>query len=157
MKIRTRVWLLLGLLMLGIMVLDLSLSYRSIAQEQLQEQTTDVHTIRAMLMAMRRVYHKQFIDSGLPVDDRTVGFLPAHALGRISRDYANWDGSGISFNNVSDRPRNPANRADRFELEAMAWFRANIQGRRTPSGDQRRCRSGLDALHRALVDRALLP
>ncbi|HXE37526.1 MAG TPA: response regulator, partial [Azonexus sp.] len=37
----------------------------------------------------------------------------------------NWNDSGISFNNVSDRPRNPDNQADRFELDAMAWFRAN--------------------------------
>ncbi len=118
-------WLVLGLVMGSVLTLDLAVRYQRIAAEQLGEQRVDVHTIRAMLMAMRRVYHKQFLDSGLPVTDKTVGFLPAHALSRISKDFPNWDKSGITFNNVSDRPRNPGNQADRFELEAMAWFRAN--------------------------------
>lgn len=118
-------WLVLGAIVALVLTLDLFVRYQRISDEQLQEQITDIHTIRAMLMSMRRIYHKQFIESGLPVDGKTVGFLPAHALGRISKDYPNWDNSGISFNNVSDRPRNPDNQADRFELEAMDWFRAN--------------------------------
>ena len=125
MKLRTKMWLVLGLVMGSVLTLDLTVRYQRIVAEQLEEQTDDVHTIRGMLMATRRVYHKQFLDSGLPVTDKTVGFLPAHALSRISKDFPNWDKSGISFNNVSDRPRNPDNQADRFELEAMAWFRAN--------------------------------
>jgi signal transduction histidine kinase/CheY-like chemotaxis protein/HPt (histidine-containing phosphotransfer) domain-containing protein len=118
-------WLVLGLVMSIVLAFDLSIRYQRITAEQIQEQTSDVHAIRGMLMAMRRVYHKQFIDSGLPVNEQTVGFLPAHALSRISKEFPHWDDSGISFNNVSDRPRNPDNQADRFELEAMAWFRAN--------------------------------
>ncbi len=125
MKIRTKMWLILGSVMALLLMLDLTLRYQRISQEQLEKQTVDARTIRSMLMSMRRVYHQQFIDSGLAVTAQTIGFLPAHALGQISRDYPNWDKSGISFNNVSDRPRNPKNQADRFELAAMDWFRAN--------------------------------
>ena len=125
MKIRTRMWLTLGALMAVVLALDLTVRYQRISAEQFKEQRVDAYTIRSMLMSMRRVYHKQFIDSGLAITSKTVGFLPAHAIGRISKDYPNWEKSGISFNNVSDRPRNPDNLADRFELEAMDWFRAN--------------------------------
>ena len=125
MKIRTKIWLALGVVVTLMLTLDLVWRYHRIAEEQRAEQTTDVHTIRAMLMSVRRIYHQQFLDSGLPVTNKTVGFLPAHSLGRIARDFPNWDNSGITFNNVSDRPRNPENQADRFELEAMAFFRAN--------------------------------
>ncbi|HJV93658.1 MAG TPA: DUF3365 domain-containing protein, partial [Azonexus sp.] len=125
MKLRTKIWLVLGIVVVLVMTLDLTVRYQRIAREQFEEQIADVRTIRGMLMSMRRIYHKQFIDSGLPVNGKTVGFLPAHALGRISKDFPNWNDSGISFNNVSDRPRNPDNQADRFELDAMAWFRAN--------------------------------
>ncbi|WP_265949344.1 c-type heme family protein [Dechloromonas sp. A34] len=127
MKLRTKIWLVLGIVVVLVMTIDLTVRYQRIGREQLQEQIADVRTIRGMLMSMRRVYHKQFIDSGLPVNSQTVGFLPAHALGRISKDFPNWNDSGISFNNVSDRPRNPDNQADRFELDAMAWFRANAK------------------------------
>ena len=105
--------------------MELTLSWRDILAEQRVEQEFDVQSMRALLMATRRVYHLQFIASGLPVDERTVGFLPAHAMSRISADYANWTDNGYRFNNVSDRPRNPANQADRFELAAMDYFRAN--------------------------------
>lgn len=70
----------------------------------------DVHAIRGILMATRRVYHQQFMDSGLPVTEPTIGFLPAHAMGRISAEYRAWNDNGYRFNNVSDRPRNPAKR-----------------------------------------------
>ncbi|MEW8508457.1 MAG: EAL domain-containing protein [Candidatus Thiodiazotropha sp.] len=81
--------------------------------------------IRGTLMAMRRVYHHQFLDSGLPLTDKTIGFLPAHALNKISKDFANWETSGFSFNNVSDLPRNPSQLADAVELEAILDFRAH--------------------------------
>ncbi len=139
MKLRTKMWLVLGLVVAAVLTIDIVAAYQKIAADHRAEQEFDAKTIRAMLMATRRVYQQQFLASGLPVNDETVGFLPAHALSRISRDFSHWDASGIVFNNVSDRPRNPANRADRFELEAMEWFRANPQAeeRMLPIRDDR--------------------
>lgn len=108
-----------------VLVTDLSISYRKLAAELRKETEIDARAVYGYMMATRRVYQQLFVASGLPVNDRTVGFLPAHSFSRISRDFANWNDSGIIFNNVSDRPRNPGNQADRFELEDMAWFRAN--------------------------------
>lgn len=124
-------WLTLGVVLGIILSLDIGLTWHKINHDQRVEQESDVEAIRAFMMATRRVYHQQFIASGLPVNDKTVGFLPAHAMSRISADYKNWTDNGYYFNNVSDRPRNPGNRADRFELAAMAYFRAN------PKAEQR--------------------
>lgn len=99
--------------------------YRSTKQNSLNDRVNEARNIRNILMATRRVYHHQFLDSGIALTDKTIGFLPAHALGEISRDFANWSKSGMSFNNVSDRPRNPDNAADALELEAMDYFRSN--------------------------------
>ncbi len=74
-------------------------------------------------MALRNVYQKQFIKHDIPITKKTLGFLPAHSISRISKDFRNWVGTGLSFNNVSDVPRNPGNMADSLELEAMAHFR----------------------------------
>jgi len=130
-KLRARMWLTLGVVLGIILSLDIGLTWHKINHDQRVEQESDVEAIRAFMMATRRVYHQQFIASGLPVNDKTVGFLPAHAMSRISADYKNWTDNGYYFNNVSDRPRNPGNRADRFELAAMAYFRAN------PKAEQR--------------------
>lgn len=81
--------------------------------------------VRNVLMATRRVYQHQFIDNDLPINEKTLGLLPAHALHRISNDLQHWDKSGFTFNNVSDQPRNPFNKADAIEMAAIEHFRAN--------------------------------
>ena len=118
-------WLVLGGVLCTMLALDISIAWRTINRDQRSEQEVDIGAIRAFMMATRRVYHQQFLASGLPVNENTVGFLPAHAMSRISSDYKNWTDNGYYFNNVSDRPRNPDNRADRFESAAMDYFRAN--------------------------------
>ncbi len=125
MTLRAKMWLVLGLVLLAVLALDLTTSWRKIQADQRIEQELDVQAMRALLMATRRVYHQQFINSELPVNEKTIGFLPAHSMARISQDYANWTNNGYRFNNVSDRPRNPANQADHFELAAMDFFRNN--------------------------------
>ena len=137
MKLRLKMWLALAGVLGLILTIDLSLTYRRIANDHRIEQERDVHELRAFMMAVRRIYHQQFIASGLPVNDDTIGFLPAHAMSRIAEDYGNWTNSGIRFNNVSDKPRNPGNLADRFELAAMDYFRENpaIKERMQPIRD----------------------
>jgi diguanylate cyclase (GGDEF)-like protein/PAS domain S-box-containing protein len=126
-KLKVKIWLLLGALLGVVLALDLTASYHKFKAESRAELEYDAKTIYGFMMATRRIYQKQFVASGLPVNDSTIGFLPAHSFLRISRDFANWNKNGIVFNNVSDRPRNPANQADRFETEAIRWFTANTQ------------------------------
>lgn len=125
MKLQTKIWLGTAVVITIIMCLDMVQGYRSIEAGVRENLDKEARIIRAMLMATRRVYHAQFLASGLPLDDQTLGFLPAHALPRISADFPNWFNEGLSFNNVSDRPRNQGNKADANELVAMQWFRAN--------------------------------
>jgi diguanylate cyclase (GGDEF)-like protein len=127
MKLKTKIWISLGLLVTAMLALDLGVSYHRLVRELRDEARHDARTVFGFMMATRRVYQRQFVESGLPVTDATIGFLPAHSFSRISKDFANWNKSGIFFNNVSDVPRNPENQADRFELEDMAYYRANIR------------------------------
>jgi diguanylate cyclase (GGDEF)-like protein len=124
-KLKLQIWLLLGALMGVVLTVDLTIGYNKLVYELNAENEYDARTIYGLMMATRRIYQQQFVDSGLPVNEATVGFLPAHSMSRIAKDFANWNDSGILFNNVSDQPRNPGNRADRFEMEAIDWFRAN--------------------------------
>jgi len=125
MKLRGKIWLLTFAIITLIVAADAILGYRNIESGIRTQLERDAKDIRAMLMATRRIYQKQFLTSNLPINEQTIGLLPAHALSRISRDFPNWSKSGMTFNNVSDRPRNPDNQADADELEDMAWFRAN--------------------------------
>ncbi len=127
MKLKLKIWLILGLVMLLLLALFSLAEIHEAEEAARAELHRQALELRAVVMAMRRVYHQQFQLSGLPLNEQTLGFLPAHAMSRISADIHNWSGSRVRFNNVSDRPRNPANQADANELAAMAWHRANIR------------------------------
>jgi len=127
MKIQTKLLIFIGIILLfsfiGIQLINYQTTKRDVEANLLEQ----AENVRNILMATRRVYHEQFINSGIPLNEKTVGFLPAFALSRISQDFSNWAESnsniGFSFNNVSDQPRNPTQAANAIELEAMAYFR----------------------------------
>lgn len=82
-------------------------------------------SLKDYFISMRYVYHQQFLKSGLEVNDTTIGFLPAHASTLISDKFAELSKDNIIMRNVTDRPRNPKNMADAFELEAIEYFKNN--------------------------------
>ena len=131
MYLQTKLLLAIGLAFLAAFgALEYYAYQRDKAQIE-QQILSEARAIRGVLMATRRVYHHQFLDSDLPLNDDTLGFLPAHALSRISRQFSSWVDTGLSFNNVSDRPRNPDNAADPVEMEAIRYFRKH------PDADER--------------------
>jgi len=125
MKLQSKIWFGCSVVVALVMSIDLTVGYRNVQSEVQAHASEDARTVQALLMATRRVYHQQFLDSGIELTERTIGFLPAHAMSRISADLSNWLKTGLRFNNVSDRPRNADSAADPLELADMAWFRAN--------------------------------
>jgi hypothetical protein len=81
--------------------------------------------LKNYFISMRNIYHHQFLDSGIDLNDSTLGFLPAHASTLISDKFAELSKDGTSIRNVTDRARNPKNKADKFELEAIEYFKNN--------------------------------
>ena len=79
-------------------------------------------SLQTYFISMRYVYHHQFLDSKLDLNDSTVGFLPAHAASLISDEFSKRSEDGISIRNVSDHPRNPTNQANRYERDAIRYF-----------------------------------
>ena len=125
MKLRTK----LLLILISVFLLTFSavefFRYQSIKAGVVSELRREARNVRDILMATRRIYHRQFLDSGIPLTEKTLGFLPAHSLSRISNDFQNWTKNNLYFNNVSDRPRNPNNAADPIETEAITYYREN--------------------------------
>lgn len=80
-------------------------------------------SLKDYFISMRYVYHQQFLNSGLDVNETTVGFLPAHASTLISDKFSELSSDGVTIRNVTDRPRNPKNMADEFELQAIEYFK----------------------------------
>ncbi len=129
MRLVYKIWLGIGVALLAALAVMAWFGYqhsqRSVEATLLEEG----RSLHGVLMAMRRTYQRQFLASGLELDARTVGFLPAHAMPRIAHDFQAFDRRGVRFNNVSDRARNPANQADAVEMAAMRYFRAHPEAK----------------------------
>lgn len=82
-------------------------------------------SLKDYFVSMRYAYHQQFIKSGIDLNDSTIGFLPAHASTLISDKFSEISKDKITIRNVTDRPRNPKNKADNFELIAIEYFKNN--------------------------------
>jgi len=83
------------------------------------------NNLKNYFLSMRNIYHHQFLNSGLDVNDTTIGFLPAYASTYISDKFVELSGDGTAIRNVTDRARNEKNQADKFELEAIEYFKKN--------------------------------
>ena len=125
MQIQTKLLLVIGISLFFIFIGVELVNYQNTKQEIKTSLQAQAEKVRSLLMAYRHVQQTAFLVNNIPLNDMTINCLPAYAIGRISEDYSNWDASGFSFNNVSDQPRNPKNTADKIELEAMDYFRAN--------------------------------
>lgn len=125
MRLQTRVLLVISTVFMLLFGVLEYYQYREQHKAILAQLMSEARTMAGILQATRRVYHQHFMESGLPVNDQTVGLLPAHAMSHISQDFLDFVKTGLSFNNVSDRARNPANAADPIERDAIQYFREN--------------------------------
>ena len=129
MKLVHKLWLGIGAVLLIALAMMAWFGYQHSRLSVESALMEEGRTLHGVLMAMRRTYQRQFLASGIALDERSVGFLPAHAMSRIAQDFEAFDQRGLRFNNVSDRARNPANQADALELEAIRYFRAQPEAR----------------------------
>ncbi len=125
MKLRSKLLLSFGLTLITTFSLVEFIGYRHTKIQIIADLRQDGMEVRDIILALRRVYQRQFIRSGLTINMDTIGFLPAHSMNRISNELQDMSAKGLVFKNVSDRPRNPDNQADKTELAAMTYFRAN--------------------------------
>ncbi len=127
MRLQTKLLAVFGAVFLSLYLAVEYHQYRQNRAAIVAQLLDEAEVIAGTLQAVRRVYQHQFIASGLPVNDATIGFLPAHAMPRISAEFLHFVRTGLSFNNVSDRARNAHNAADSVELEAINYFRADVE------------------------------
>ncbi|MBT6079443.1 MAG: histidine kinase, partial [Gammaproteobacteria bacterium] len=70
----------IGTIMLLAAVILAGYTYQGVKGDAYQHLYRESEAIYNFLMSVRRVYQKQFLESGIPLNDKTVGFLPAHSL-----------------------------------------------------------------------------
>jgi len=79
----------------------------------------------AFILAFRETYQDIFLRHHIPLDGRNIRLLPVATTGEISSRFSKYLADKARIRVVSDRPRNPKNRANRLEMEAIAFFRTH--------------------------------
>ena len=125
LNLSKRLFWLIAICVFGANVLVVFYLYQQAGNLAQMRAYSKAKTLQEYFISMRYVYHQQFLQSGIDLNDSTVGFLPAHASSRISEEFLQHSSQGISIKNVSDRPRNPQNKANALEKEAIAYFNQN--------------------------------
>lgn len=115
-------WIISVLVMLGLTV-DTIKRYSQTEEAIELEGYNRAKALNDYFLSMRYVYHQQFLNSGIDLNDSTIGFIPAHASTLISDEFSKKTTQGITIRNVSDRPRNQKNRADKLEMEFITYFK----------------------------------
>lgn len=124
-NLSVRLFWIVATLVLSIATIETLIRYKQTKDLIESRATTRAKALHDYFISMRYVYQQQFLNSGLDVNDTTVGFLPAHASTLISEEFSKLSKQGITVRNVSDRPRNPKNKADSLEVEMIRYFIAN--------------------------------
>ncbi len=124
MLLKTKILAVVAVVFLGHFAVAEYVSHQQVKADVINDIRDDARVVRGMVMALRAVYQKYIIEHKVPINDMTLGLLPAEALTRISLEFRNWVDSGLSFNNVIDTPRNPINMADEIEMEAIRYFKS---------------------------------
>ena len=101
--------------------------YEDMKTEVVADAKKEAHLLRDYMMSVRETYHKQFLASGIELNDKTLGFLPAHATTLVSNKFQKKNNYNFYIRNVSDTPRNPTNMADKEELKAIKYFKEHSE------------------------------
>ena len=105
------------------------LGYKTYEQYQRISHTQDVivqnetASLGEFISAFRQTYQELFLRYDIPIDDKTLNLLPVKTIQEISRRFSKRVKGDIVVRTVSDRPRNPDNMANAYELQMMEYFR----------------------------------
>nr|WP_321268342.1 EAL domain-containing protein [uncultured Sulfurimonas sp.] len=81
--------------------------------------------VDSLYVTHRNYYQNLYLNKIIKLDEKTLAGLPAFSAFEISKTFSKENGLNITMQTVSDRARNPKNQADKYELQAIQYFKDN--------------------------------
>ena len=82
-------------------------------------------TISALLMSLRKTYQDAFNDSHIEINEKTINLLPVKITKALACNFSNIINNNTTIRTVSNRPRNPNNKANKYENKIISFFNNN--------------------------------
>jgi len=99
--------------------------YHRIQETQKLIVLNESRSLSEFISAFRQTYQDFFLLYHIEVDENTINLLPVKTISEISNRFSSSVQGDVVIRTVSDRPRNPDNIANDFELEMIRYFKNN--------------------------------
>jgi len=110
--------------------------YQRIAQTQQLIVQNETKSLAHFITAFRQTYQDIFLEKNIEITEQTIHLFPVKTIKEISERFANSLKGDVIVRTVSDRPRNPQNMANSFEMEMIGYFKKH------PDKEERFLREG---------------
>jgi len=113
------------------LLLFIALGYKTYDQYQRIQQTQNLilynesETLSRFISAFRQTYQDVFLKEHIEVTEKTIHLLPVKTMKAISENFGQSMRHKVVVRTVSDRPRNPQNQANAFELKQIQYFKSH--------------------------------
>ena len=117
---------LIPIFFLIIILLRVAFMYSDIKERKYAFALNEAEVLNNYALTHRTYYQQLFLNKTIPLNEKTLAALPAFSSHSISKEFSKENQLNIIIRTVSDRARNPKNRADRGELKAIKYFSNNL-------------------------------
>lgn len=83
----------------------------------------ETKSITSLFKSFRKVYLDIFVENHIKIDKNTLELLPVKTTNRIGDEFAKSIDARVILRTVSDRPRNPSNKANIQEMKIIKLFK----------------------------------
>jgi len=120
---RIHFFLIFALLLLAVIGYKTYEQYHRISKTQNLIIQNESKSLGNFITAFRQTYQDIFLQHHIEVTDKTLHLLPVKTIKEITERFSKSVQGDIIIRTVSDRPRNPENMANQFELEMISFFK----------------------------------
>jgi len=110
-------------------ILSTLLGYKTYEQYHTISKTQNIiiqnqsKTLIDFVKSFRKTYQNVFLKENISIDNKTIHLLPVKTTPMIAKIFAKAQNNDITIKTVSDKPRNPSNLANAFEMEMIQYFK----------------------------------
>ena len=115
----------MALIMLTFTLLTFVIYTPFLVNESYEQEKEHISDFAKVLLTMRQVYRNRIGEAKLEINDSSIGLCPGGVISEMSDKFSSNSSARLTFNNVSDRARNPDNAADAGALTAIEFFKNN--------------------------------
>jgi len=122
---RIHFFLIFALLLLAMIGYRTYEQYQRISKTQNLIIENESRALGNFITSFRQTYQDVFLRHHIEVDEKTLHLLPVKTTREISERFSKSLHGDIVVRTVSDRPRNPENKANPFEMEMLNYFKSH--------------------------------